>query len=72
MVIGYDIDAFLKTSYHYLLLNSVSSDRIKDEINKMWEFNPAGAFVAMKRYTGMFEYIFYTRDIWMKATLEKR
>jgi len=72
MNIGYEIDHFLRNGYNSLLLDNISNDRIKDEINKMWEFDPFNAFIAMRRYSTMFEYIFQTKDIWMKATLEKR
>lgn len=72
MPIDRSIMEFLKDGTNFYLLAKVSDDRIKDEINKMWAHNPYSAFSDMAYYKDLFECIFYTKKVWMQATLKGR
>lgn len=72
MELDSEILSFLWLKSNYTLLKSVSADRIRDEINKMWEFSPSAAFTQMERFDALFAWIFKNTNIWMKATQEER
>lgn len=58
MIINGPINSFLLNVDNFSLLNSVSVDRIREEMNKMFEVSTYESFVLMKRYHELFEWIF--------------
>jgi tRNA nucleotidyltransferase (CCA-adding enzyme) len=51
-------------------MKGVSTDRIRDEINRCFAFDTLLTFSYMQEYASLFNYIFYSTDIKMKMTSE--
>lgn len=68
------IDLLKDCSCVYKSLDSVSSERIREEIFKCFKFDTLATLSRLEAYKGIRDYIFYDGDLglWLKPTFERK